>query len=337
MTAVRATAPGKIILFGEHSVNRGQSAIAVSVGMFAACRVAVRPEGPYRLRSGEREAVASRAEVLALAREMAAARAAGDLGAIRRLAQAYFVPTQCILGSALGEALPAGMEVEFTSEIPPYVGFGSSGAAFVALARCLGQLAAPQASPEPVGQWAYLGDVVAHGGVASALDTQTALHGTVIRFSVTEGARPLPFAPGLRVVVGNTRVIAPTSEVNGRVARWLEERPDRLHFFREIGLVSRLAEGALQQGDWPGLGQLLNLNQLLLRTIGVSCPEIDDLVDAALAAGAYGAKLSGSGGGGIVVALVDEVTAPAVAESMRRRGADVYEPVLARAGALTVE
>jgi mevalonate kinase len=168
--------------------------------------------------------------------------------------------------------------------------------------------------------WAQRGDVVAHGGVASGLDTQTSLHGGAIRYTAERQGEPAALGEGLALVVGNTGVLAATSEVNGRVRRWLAEQPARIHYFHEIGLLARHAEAALRDGDWPELGRLMNLNQLVLERIGVSCPELERLNETALAAGALGAKLSGSGGGGIMVALVTPGTAGPVARAIVAAG-----------------
>jgi mevalonate kinase len=130
----------------------------------------------------------------------------------------------------------------------------------------------------------------------------------------------VPFAPGLQLVIGNSGVFAATSAVNTKVRGWLAERPLRMHYFAEIGLLARHAEIALRDGDWPELGRLMNMNQLILERIGVSCPELEQLNEAALAAGAYGAKLSGSGGGGIMVALVDDEHRDAVAAAIEDAG-----------------
>jgi mevalonate kinase len=139
-------------------------------------------------------------------------------------------------------------------------------------------------------------------------------------------------------VVGNTGVSAATSEVNGRVRAWLAERPVRMHYFQEIGLLSRHAEVALRDGDWPELGRLMNLNQLILERIGVSCPELEALNEAALAAGALGAKLAGSGGGGIMIALATPGKIELVALALAAAGGTpIVAPIGVPGVTITVE
>ena len=96
--------------------------------------------------------------------------------------------------------------------------------------------------------------------------------------------------------------------------------------FQTIGSICRSALPLLEAGDWEPLGHLLNQNQLLLDRIGVSCPEIDRLIDAAVGAGALGAKLSGSGGGGIMIALAAPQKRQAVAEAIAAAGGRALLP-----------
>jgi mevalonate kinase len=380
-----ARAPAKVILFGEHAVNRGQPAIATSVGLYATCTlrqtdatgIAFRSDAP-----GSGTACASPKELLDLGNAVDAWRAAEDYEAIRRLAAAdFYAPHKYVLASALRDTrdtrdtrdadalpavpagvtqahaeqyprvtwtraglhvenpLPAGLEVTFASEIPRSCGLGSGGAAFAALATALdawlGHSAGGSADRERIAEWAHRGDVVAHGGIASRLDTQTSLCGGAIRYTVASGlGEAVPVHLDLCLVIGNTGVTAATSAVNARVRHWLAENPaGRMRYFEAIGLLAHAALAPLAAGDWPELGRLMTLNQLALEKIGVSSGELERLIDAALAAGALGAKLAGSGGGGIMIALCTRDRAPSVAEAITSAGGTPLLPALAVAGA----
>lgn len=318
--AITATAPAKAILLGEHAVNRGQTALAVSVGLHATCTLRIQPpDQPYQLSGAGHRASVARQAILQRGHTIDEYRTQGDYAAIQRAASAdFFAPATYVL-AALGDALPPSLELHFHSDIPASAGLGSGGAAFVALAAALARLLHNE-QPTQIAAWAQRGDIIAHGGIASGLDTQTSLYGGAIRYSVEQQAQPVGYASGLRLVFGNTGVFAATSAVNAGVRAWLAERPERLHYFHEIGVLARLAEAALREGRWTELGHLLNLNQLVLERIGVSCAELDRLIDAALAAGALGAKLSGSGGGGIMLALVPPERSVAVAAAITAAG-----------------
>lgn len=322
---IKAVAPGKTILFGEHAVNRGQQALAVSVGLYASCTLTVLPDADPEmlvLSAEGREQSVSRAAIFALDHQFDAFLANGEYQRIQELVAAdFFAPAKYVL-AALGEQLPGRLSLHFESEIPHAAGLGSSGAIFVTLSAALARLLYGdiEAHFKQIATWALRGDKVAHGGIASGLDTQTSLYGGAIRYTAKAQAEPIAHAPGLTLVIGNSGVFAATSTVNGRVRAWLEARPLRLHYFREIGYLSQRAELALRAGEWEELGLLLNMNQVLLEKIGVSCPELEALNDAALGAGALGAKLSGSGGGGIMIALLLQEQVSAVAEAIRAAG-----------------
>jgi len=136
------------------------------------------------------------------------------------------------------------------------------------------------------------------------------------------------------LVIGHSGIVASTREVNTRVRLWLEEKPAyRLAYFRAIGALSRAALPLLRTGNWDELGRLLTLNQLVLERIGVSCAESNQLIEAALNAGALGAKVSGSGGGGIVIALVTGNSKVQVVNAIEVAGGTALVPEIAVPGA----
>ncbi len=337
MDVVTATAPAKAILFGEHAVNRGQVAIAVSVGLRVRCTVR-RGGYLYHLQTAGHARTFTRDEVIGLGEQVDGWRQAQDYAAIRALAgQDYFAPAKYIIAHALRSipALEDGLDIAFESAIPKSGGLGSGGAAHTALAMALATFAAdPPARDDEqrqvAGRWAYLGDVIAHGGVASALDTQTSLLGGTIRYTSEAWGARIPVAPGLQLVVGDTGIRGQTSDVNTRVREWLAADATRMRYFEMIGVLSEAAQQGLEIGDWKLLGRLMNMNQLVLEKIGVSCPDLERLIGA----GALGAKLSGSGGGGIMIALVNDDCRPTVVQALRETGARaVYTPEVAVEGA----
>ncbi len=340
MATITARAPAKAILLGEHAVNRGQAALAVSVGLYATCRIKGWGAGVgdqelgIRFGNDTRCETITRAAILGFGKQIDALRAEQNYAAIQHIAaNDWWAPHKYVL-TALGDDLPPALDIRFRSQIPPAAGLGSGGAAFVALATAVARLL-HQHDCDQIGAWAQRGDIVAHGGIASGLDTQTSLCGGAIRYTVAAGAEPIKYARGLALVIGNTGVHAATSAVNGGVRTWLAEHPARLHYFQEIGLLARHAETMLRTGDWLALGGLLNLNQLVLERIGVSCRELDALIEAARTAGAFGAKLSGSGGGGIMIALVDEAHTLLVARAIEAAGGTTIVAPVGVAGAVT--
>ncbi len=320
MAASAASAPGKVILLGEHGVNRCQPALAAAIDRRVHCRVARRTDAVYAFQGDGRSEEVGRADLLAHKERIDALRAGGALDELRRAtAGDFFAPARYVLAHvAEGHALP-GLDIAWRSELPVGAGLGSGAAASAAMAFAALLAAGQQPDPRRVADLAWQGDVIAHGGVASGLDSGASALGGVTRYTVADGPTPAA-GPALTLVVADTGIQANTADVNTRVRRWLEAHPARTHLFGDMGLLVEEASAALESGDLVRLGHLLNLGQVLLEKLEVSCPEIERLVEAALGAGAFGAKLSGSGGGGIVIALPPPGGEARVAAAMAEAG-----------------
>lgn len=318
--AATATAPAKVILTGEHAVNRGQAAVATALELRVACDVVLRGDGRYGLSSGDRAEAGTVEELAAFRARVDALRSAEALDAIRALAGSdYFAPVRYVLSQCIDGV--GGVDVTWRSELPIGAGFGSGSAASASLVVALAAARGTPVEPADVASLAWSGDVIAHGGVASGLDSGACALGGAVRYTLERGPEPLALGVRFELVVADTGIVADTATVNAAVRERLAARPWLGSVFPAIGWLSEGVASALGAGDLAGLGSLLNLNQLALERLGVSCPEIDALVEAALAAGAWGAKLSGSGGGGIVLAVAEPRALEAVADAMAAAGA----------------
>ena len=109
------------------------------------------------------------------------------------------------------------------------------------------------------------------------------------------------------LVIGNTGIHAPTSRQVANVAKMLEKNPKRFREIETIGRIARRGIAALIQGDYETVGRTMTENHLMLQSIGVSSPELDNLIKAA-ASTSLGAKLTGAGGGGCMIALTRDPT-----------------------------
>jgi mevalonate kinase len=132
---------------------------------------------------------------------------------------------------------------------------------------------------------------------------------------------PITIAEPFTLLIGDTGVRSPTRLPVGEVRqRWQASPAHYEALFDAVGALVLQVRTALAQGDIPALGILLNANQALLEPIGVSSTELDRLVAAARMAGALGAKLSGAGWGGVMLALVAPTTRERVAAALRAAG-----------------
>ncbi|HVL86707.1 MAG TPA: mevalonate kinase, partial [Candidatus Thermoplasmatota archaeon] len=210
----------------------------------------------------------------------------------------------------------------------------SSAALSVATVACLSALSGKIEEAE-IARRAFETELAAQDGRASPTDTSIATHGGGILLDTSEGAGHLwsfsrndrtwhvhdqPVAP-LSLVIGNVGRRAPTGEMVAKAATFVQRSSFGRDVVREIGQVARRGRTALSQGDLPALGECMNRAHDLLTILGVSTPQLDALVQACRKR-SFGAKLTGAGGGGCMVALTD---APReVARIVEERGALAY-------------
>jgi mevalonate kinase len=143
-------------------------------------------------------------------------------------------------------------------------------------------------------------------GAPSGIDAAVAESGGCIQFSRAEGVEPVRLGRPLPLVVAVAGPPASTKLMVSEVARLRERRPVVVEkAFEGIAALVKNARLCLEAGDLPGLGKLMDLNQMLLAGLMVSTEGIERACDVARRAGALGAKLTGAGGGGVVVALAD--------------------------------
>ena len=304
MTAIIASAPGKIILFGEHAVVYGRPAIAVPVSQVKAkASVMAEPRWP----AGEVKLHAP------------------DIGLDARLSD---LPDEHPLAVAVRGALravgverPPAFSLRISSTIPIAAGLGSGAAVSVAVIRAVSAFLGHPLADERVSDLAFEVDLLHHG-------TPSGIDNTVITY-----ARPVHFTRGLPIeifqapvpftmVVGDTGVASPTALAVGDLRRAWELNPAHYELiFDAIGRIARAARRAIEGGEPHVLGPLMDENQAWLCELGVSSADLERLVAAARAAGALGAKLSGGGRGGNMIALADAQQAEAVAAGLTAAGA----------------
>ncbi len=299
-----ARASSKVILLGEHAVVYDSPAIAAGIGRGAT-------------------AVAEPASTATITVNELCART-GDGSDLSAAWDA--------LRTNLGAPdLRATVELE----VPPGCGLGASATIGVAAARAALDVTHPLPGPsEPsartdrVVRAALAWERIFHGN-PSGVDPWTAALGGCVVFTRKTGAEPLELARKLDLVVAIAGPPASTREMVERVASFRTEHPERARAALEgIARLVQTARDVLGSGNWAHLGELLNENHRWLAALGVSTSEIDSVCDVARAAGALGAKLTGAGGGGAVLALVSDDPAPVLA-AWQRRGLHAFSTAVA--------
>ncbi|RLD01034.1 MAG: mevalonate kinase [Chloroflexi bacterium] len=304
MPAFTATAPGKIILFGEHAVVYGEPAIAVPVQALQARAVI------NAVLSGKSGEIQIEAPDISLAADLK------DLDIDHPLRAAV---TE-VAGENKLDLVPA-CRIRITSTIPLSSGLGSSAAISSALIRALSAFLGVQMTDEEVSQAAFEVETI-HHGTPSGIDNNVVTFRRPVYYQKGNPMEFLSIQTPFHILIagsgfpGNTRKAVSTVRES-----WLTEPERYQKIFSEIGNITRRARELISAGDPRELGPLMDQNHSLLQDLGVSTTRLDHLVQTARNAGALGAKLSGGGLGGHLIALVDDEV-EAVRENLLEEGAD---------------
>ncbi len=305
MPAFAASAPGKVILFGEHAVVYGRPAIAVPVTQVQAkATINANLAGPA-------------GQVWIAAPDINLSKPLADLPSDHPFALAV----QGVMQAAGVDRLPA-LRLQIRSSIPIAAGLGSGAAVSVAIARALSAFLGRPLPEEKISAIAFQADRAYHG-TPSGIDNTVITYGQPIYFIQSQPFEPIRVSQALTLVIGNTGVLSSTRQVVGDVRqRWQANQPYYENLFDQIKDLTRQARADIEAGRLPDLGERMNQNHALLQEIGVSSPELDALVSAARQVGALGAKLCGAGCGGNMVALAaspDETNT--IAAALKNAGA----------------
>jgi mevalonate kinase len=218
--------------------------------------------------------------------------------------------------------------VRIASTIPVAAGMGSGAAVSVALIRALSAFLGNPLPDEQVSALAFEVEKL-HHGTPSGIDNTVITYGQPVyfqRLGPGEGSpnkiEMLRVSQPFTLVIADTGISTPTSVTVGEVRlSWQADAEEYERLFDAAGMIAEKARELIEAGQADEMGHLLDQNHSILKRIGVSCPELDRLVDAARQAGALGAKLSGGGRGGNMLALVRPEEAAQVAEALRAAGA----------------
>jgi mevalonate kinase len=296
-----SSAPGKVYLFGEHAVVYGEPAVPCAVARRARVTVEQRDDGRVRVEATDLS-LDGFSVTYGDDPDDADVDVPGDLVE----AATGYVDGAVEQARDAADAPDAGFTVTIESDIPLGAGLGSSAAVVVAGIDAATRELGVELSREELADRAYRVEHEVQEGQASRADTYCSAVGGAVRVEGDDCER-IEDAPELPLVVGYDGGAGNTGELVAGV----RERRDRYGFAADtvetVGDLVRQGERALAENDLAVLGELMDFNHGLLSALGVSARSLDAMVWAARDAGARGAKLTGAGGGGCIVAL-DETT-----------------------------
>jgi len=247
-----------------------------------------------------------------------------DLGTIVRLPGAPesdpLAATARLVLASLGVGVPDAW-CTIHSTIPIAGGLGSGAAVATALVRALTAYHGRRLATARVSDLVFEVEKI-HHGTPSGIDNTVVAYEQPVLFEKGRPIERLGVRAPLALLIGDTGVASSTREAIDAVRRsWQRDRARYERLFTKVGEVVEAARDAVESGDSPTLGHLMDQNQELLVQMGVSSPELDRLVAAARGSGALGAKLAGAGLGGNMVALATGETADQVAAALHAAGA----------------
>jgi mevalonate kinase len=161
-----------------------------------------------------------------------------------------------------------------------------------------------------------------HHGTPSGIDNNVVTYARPVYYVRGEPMQVITITRPFTIVIGDTGIPSPTARAVSDVRQaWEGNRDHHEALFDSAGAIADSARQAIESGNVELLGPLMDANHGLLVKMGVSCPELEHLVKAARTAGAFGAKLSGAGRGGNMIALVTPEIANKVANALQNAGA----------------
>lgn len=273
---------GKVILLGEHAVVYGHPALAAGIerGVKASAARADRDEAH-----------------LSPWAQVVVPDATSDVP----LERAFAVVLDAYEGRP-----PLRFDIDI--ELPAGAGLGCSAAIGVAVIEAIDQELGLSRTPNERGELALSWEKIFHGN-PSGVDNMVSASGGLCVYRKGEPLEPVPIRSPLTLVVGNSGEPSSTKEMVESVARQHEKDPERIEkTFEGIASIVRNGRLACIEGDHKAIGQLMDLNHFLLSSLMLCTTKLDQLCQAARNAGAVGAKLTGAGGGGCMVALAPGLT-----------------------------
>jgi mevalonate kinase len=296
-----SSAPGKIILFGEHAVVYGYPALAVPV---------TQVQVTATVSKNSRRGMIIEAPNINLTSELASLAPEHPLSVV--VHGVY---------SALKVTHTPACTLYIQSTIPVASGLGSGAAVSVAVIRALSEFLGQPFTNEQVNKLAFEAEKIYHG-TPSGIDNTVITFCRPVYFVKKKPIKTFHVGVPFTIMIASTGIPAPTKEsVEAVRMLWQENKPHWEKVFTRVGEIVWNARQAIERGDIAELGRLMDANHALLQSMKVSSAELDHLVTAARTAGAQGAKLSGGGRGGNMIALVEKENASEIARALNKAGA----------------
>jgi mevalonate kinase len=319
---ITVSAPGKLMLFGEHAVVYDRPCLVTAMDQRMKATVAVLDTPEFQLEAPEVKITGYKKSLDQLGK--------GDIPqgakfveiAVKNITEKY--------------PLKSGVKVTTSSDFSSQFGFGSSSASTVCTIKALSELFDLQLSQKEIFDVAFK-TILDIQGIGSGFDVAAAIYGGTIYF-VTSGKiiESLPIK-NIPLIIGYSGIKADTATL----VKWLKEKKDTYPeimdgIYSNIEVLVASAKTAMIANKWETVGELMNFNQGYLDSLGVNTKKLSNMIYSAKDAGAYGAKLSGAGGGDCMITLAPEEKRKTVEDAITQAGGKVL-PIAANAEGVRIE
>jgi mevalonate kinase len=284
-----ASAPGKVVLFGEHFVVYDSPAILAAIDRRVHAKVRISRGKEITISSIHKLAGSARAESLNM----------------QKIPDSKLILeplVECAKAVLLERGYKIGLNIELSSYFPVGIGLGSSAACCVAITAAVDSL-----FHEPVRKWICTKATESERRIhhnSSGADCNICTYGGIMYFTKKNGLKRIRVKKDLPLALLNTKERHSTGELVSSVKSYRESNYPAFKVLAGFSkIISKEALNAIKRSDYLRLGGLMNQNQTLLQEIGVSTKKIQRLIDLCLKKGACGAKLTGAGGGGCVISI----------------------------------
>ena len=316
-----ASAPAKIILFGEHFVLYNQPAILASINkrIKIDSRIVLENKNTIRIETND---FGKKTYPLSILKNTN-----------QNTYNDFFYPIIYILKKILQEfEKTEGIEIKIESEIPYGVGLGSSAALSVAAVAAIYGLINRHSKKKEILELAIETEKIIHRN-SSGADCVISTYGGLMYYQKNSNMRQLKYSKKLNFIITNTGLKHSTGELVSIVERFRQNNfATFVELSNNVTNICNNAIEALKEGNTIKLGKLMNENQTLLEQIGVSNKEINNIIETSLKYGAIGSKLTGAGGGGCILSIIHQENKNYFLSNMRKSGYECFDIIIENQG-----
>ncbi|MHA1647422.1 MAG: mevalonate kinase [Promethearchaeota archaeon] len=295
---VEVRVPGKCILFGEHAVVYGYPGIAIAINIFSHCKITKQNNDTNKKNKSIRIELKNYNKELVFQEENLIHE--GNTSEFQQFTKGFQ-----LFQSEFDLDL-SGLSITISSDLWPSAGLGSSASVALAFCAAISNFYKLNLTKNQLSQYAFQMEQVVHGS-PSGIDNNVCTFGGILYYKdriLTHIGDLGLFKSFPSLLVVNSGKIHNTKSAIQKISNLKDQNPEKIKkIFQKIGKISEQGFIGLEKHDWEKIGHLMDQNQQLLVELGLSTPEIDEILKIAKLYPIYGAKLTGAGAGGCVIIL----------------------------------